>query len=62
MNVGGNGIGLYVCKKICESLDGTIHVNSIPDVGTRFTFTMKVFTDVDESIVRHGEIGGTEPA
>ena len=35
-----NGVGLFICKKICEQLGGTITVNSILGVGSMFKFTM----------------------
>ena len=38
----GNGVGLSICKMICESLDGDIQVASFPNTGSFFTFTMKV--------------------
>ena len=43
LNPLGNGLGLSICKQICQSLDGDIHVRSKPDYGSQFTFTMKVF-------------------
>ena len=39
MNQGGHGIGLSICKKIAERLDGTIKVNSKLNVGTIMTFS-----------------------
>ena len=41
MNPYGNGIGLSLCKKICQSLDGDIIVISLPGHGSEFIFTMK---------------------
>ena len=41
----GNGVGLSICKMICESLDGNIIVYSTLNQGTFFTFTMKVIED-----------------
>ena len=38
----GNGVGLSICKMICESLDGDIKVASFPNFGSFFTFTMKM--------------------
>ena len=43
MNPYGNGIGLSLCKKICQGLDGDISVSSMPGHGSEFIFTMKAF-------------------
>ena len=40
-NPNGNGIGLYICKKICEGLGGEIAVQSIVGQGTQFFFSIK---------------------
>ena len=43
MNPHGNGIGLKLCKQICQSLEGDIIVNfSQLGSGSEFVFTMKV--------------------
>lgn len=43
MNKLGNGVGLSICKKICEELGGSIEVQSIPNRGSTFSFRVKAF-------------------
>jgi heavy metal sensor kinase len=38
--IGGNGLGLSICKSIAEALRGTIEVQSEPDKGTRVVLTL----------------------
>lgn len=38
MNTEGVGLGLTICKNICEKLDGWIKVESVPEKGATFTF------------------------
>ena len=43
INVRGNGLGLSICKHICESLGGAIEVRSDKGLGSTFTITIDVF-------------------
>ena len=38
----GHGLGLSICKKICESLGGSIEVETRLKIGSTFTFTIDV--------------------
>ena len=42
MNVRGHGLGLSICKQICENLGGYITVSSIQGHGSEFVFTNKI--------------------
>ena len=37
-----NGVGLKICKQICEQLEGGIEVDSMLGYGSIFTFTMRI--------------------
>ena len=40
---GGNGVGLSICKAICNSLNGHIEAASMPGRGTTVTFSQECF-------------------
>lgn len=41
LNPNGNGLGLFICKSICEHLGGSIKVTSVQGFGTKFEFTIE---------------------
>ena len=49
LNKSGSGIGLYISKKIVESLGGEIKVKSEEEKGSWFSFTIKDLEDEYES-------------
>ena len=46
---GGTGLGLALSKRIVEMMNGNIHVESEPDIGSKFTVTVKVKCELSES-------------
>ena len=55
LNPTGIGVGLSICKQICESLGGNIQVFSAPNCGSNFVFTMDVFDCEKESVPESSE-------
>ena len=44
----GTGLGLSICKGIIEAHGGTITLDSSPEHGNRFTFSLPVFEELSE--------------
>ena len=41
-SISSHGFGLSICKQICTQLGGSIQAESYQQVGSTFTFTMKI--------------------
>ena len=50
LNPSGVGVGLSICKQICESLGGEIEAFTAPNCGSNFVFTMEVFEIMDDNV------------
>ena len=48
LNQNGNGIGLYLCKQICQGLGGDISVTSEQGRGSQFKFSMIGYKQINE--------------
>lgn len=46
----GTGLGLAICKTIIETLNGSIGLNSIPDNGSEFWFTLPVNSAINNGV------------
>jgi signal transduction histidine kinase len=57
---GGTGLGLVICKRLCQCMGGDITVTSTPGEGSRFCFTIEA--EVDESVCQAAAWETTLPA
>ncbi|HLY70962.1 MAG TPA: response regulator [Puia sp.] len=46
---GGTGLGLVICEKLVAKMGGSIVVQSEPDIGSEFSFTLKTSPGKEES-------------
>lgn len=57
--VAGSGIGLYISKAIVESHGGMISVNSSEHKGSTFTFSLPIYSTVEQKL-KEGDNGNNE--
>lgn len=57
--VAGSGIGLYISKAIIESHGGTISVRSSENKGSTFTFSLPIYSTVEQKL-KQGDNGNNE--
>ena len=41
INPSGTGLGLSICKQMIEQMRGSVHVESVVDKGTKFSFDIR---------------------
>lgn len=52
MNTSGIGLGLFICRRICETFYGDIHLeNSELNKGSTFQFKMLTLGEPDQSVI-----------
>ena len=56
-SVGGSGLGLVVCKKICEDMGGDIVCSSVENEGTTFSTSYAALTN-EYGVIRHTKSWG----
>jgi hypothetical protein len=49
-NKNGIGLGLYICKHVCNAMGGDINISSNEDKGSTFTFSFRLEDEYVEAI------------
>jgi signal transduction histidine kinase/ActR/RegA family two-component response regulator len=57
---GGSGLGLAICKNLVELMDGQIHINSEPNQGSEFWFTIPLQIAQDSALEAKAKDPDTE--
>jgi PAS domain S-box-containing protein len=59
---GGTGLGLALCRRLVEQMGGSIAVDSVPGIGTRFTVALPLPEAAAPPDTRAATRGGERPA
>jgi PAS domain S-box-containing protein len=51
---GGSGLGLTICKRLMELMDGEISLSSEPGRGSTFSFTLRLGLSIAPAVTLHG--------
>ena len=60
--IGGTGLGLYLCRRLIESFNGRIWVESKPGEGSTFKFTLPRLTQAEVEKMQQAVTPAPEPA
>ncbi len=58
---GGTGLGLTICRQLCDMMGGSIEVTSVPGTGSTFSFTIRCVMIAESGTVMDGSAGITPP-
>ena len=57
-DIGGTGLGLSIVKHMVEAMGGTVHVESVPNVGTKFGVTLRSDSHQENDRASEGRLAG----
>jgi len=58
---GGSGLGLTICKKLVELMNGSIHIDSNEGEGSQFNMTIKLLAGDKKGLLRKEMVTDDEP-
>lgn len=58
---GGSGLGLTICKKLVELMNGSIHIDSKEGIGSQFNLTIQLLEGDKKGLIRKEMVTDAEP-